>query len=131
MAAEPVAADPVAEPEPAAPVSEPESSPEAAPEVAASDSESAAEAPATAEASADEAPQGKTQPVAEAPGAPKPAQVKPVARVVRVIDAEAIRSRLQAEGRRGFGRPRQGGPGRGGLDAAVPHEDRVDLGAAA
>ena len=120
VAAEPVAADPVAEPEPAAPVSEPESSPEAAPEVAASDSESAAEAPATAEASADEAPQGKTQPVAEAPGAPKPAQVKPVARVVRVIDAEAIRSRLQAEGRRGFGRPRQGGPGRGGPGRGGP-----------
>ncbi|MEC7751839.1 MAG: translation initiation factor IF-2 [Myxococcota bacterium] len=79
------------------------------------------EAPAPVAADATEEPATDTE-EKEAPASPgvkvappasevqkKPAAVAPVARVVRVIDADAIRQRLKAEGRRGFGRKPSGG----------------------
>ncbi|MDE0883584.1 MAG: translation initiation factor IF-2, partial [Myxococcota bacterium] len=130
---EPVPA-PEPEPEPAVAVAEPKA--EAAPEPvvsaaeeapvvedeanqavetkAAADPKATDPKASTPEASEEKPKRAPVKPIATVPGAPKPARVKPVARVVRVIDADAIRSRLQAEGRRGFGRPKPGGaPPRG------------------
>ncbi|MBM65491.1 MAG: translation initiation factor IF-2 [Myxococcales bacterium] len=104
-AAEERADDPVVEddqPEPEAV----EVSAEADAEPSEAPAESEPEAPAEATAAAPEGP--KVAPPAE--GIKKrPAAVAPVARVVRVIDADAIRQRLKAEGRRGFGRKPAGG----------------------
>jgi translation initiation factor IF-2 len=129
---EPVAESPVPEAAPALAAAGPviEAAVEATAETAAEIAPETAETPVAGEAEgADVAPAAPAEvaftdegsrPVMAADQEKKPAQVKPVARVVRVIDADAIRQRLQAEGRRGFGggrsneRPPRPGQGPGG-----------------
>jgi translation initiation factor IF-2 len=126
----PVAAEPVeaaaAEPTEVAPVEVPTA--EVATDAESVEASTGDAEAADATASPDDGPASSDEsgPVMAADQEKKPAQVKPVARVVRVIDADAIRQRLQAEGRRGFGggrsneRPPRPGTGAGNRFGSRP-----------